>query len=205
MEKDDRKALLDLCRKNLENGYIKRYYGIPPENVNMDYIEEDIDSKISDNKHHVSYLGNAYSYNYNRLFYVVKTKYGQIIGKLELTSCTDDNAEIGLFIGEDHNHLDYGREAILAIINFVKRFSNITKIRWECNNDHAESIALAKNCGFVYSHDQLVYAERITCVYYLTILQAIATDSPDPIKIAMGAAKFVPIIAVFYFVYRLFN
>lgn len=193
-------ALLRLCEENLENDYIKNYHSLRPNEIDMDYIEYDIDIKFNRNKYYTENQSE-----FERLFYTIALKTQEIIGHMELFDHGNCVTEVAIFISHKHSRKGYATEALNAIVDFVKYHSNISTIKWECYSDDAESIGLAKKCGFSYVKDDTIYDNRMTSLYELKIhRQQNIQKSFDPFSFFMSAAKFLPIIASFYFVHRLF-
>lgn len=156
----DRDDLLDLCKKNYENDYIKSLYGENPKYIEFNYTIFHVSTKFSRN---CNYKEN--STKFTKLYYVVKLKTGEIIGTFEIYGSGTGCVEFGLFIDQEHSHQYYGSEVLKTAIEFLKNNSSIKTIKWDCNADNVGSIGVVKKCGFIHSADWEIYKGRMASTY----------------------------------------
>ena len=160
----DKTNLLEVIKKNHSSSYINSLYSEQSNKINYEYSKCEISMKYFRNQ-----SIDLLSYNFIKLYYVIKIKETQkIIGSIEI-SINDLNASIGLFIDESYSNKGFGSASVKCILNFLKNNSNIKTVIWECYKYNTNSLKIAKNCGFKYSHDKQDDTNRIISSFFLEL------------------------------------
>lgn len=181
----DYEKLLELEKKNLKDDYIKSLYAERPEDIDFGHISHQVSAKFSRNCRLKDDEKDFY-----KLYYVIKLASGEIIGTFEMFSCYS-GIEFALFIDQDHGHQYYGTEALNTVIDFLKKNSTVSKVKWECNADNKGSVGVAKKCGFVHFKDWVVYDERMASTFYLTIDRNNNTEPEQKIPTIQEEKKYI--------------
>lgn len=96
----------------------------------------------------------------NRLNWIKEISYGfgvyqsdcnQLIGMVAITEFQHiaNMASIGYWIGDDHQKLGYGKEALDALIEFCFAKLKLTRLEIVCDPDNKPSHLIAQKCGAV--------------------------------------------------------
>ena len=173
LKKDDHKNLLEVFRRNYENGsdYPKSLYGDHPDSVDFDHSRYYVNAKFERNHWLAEDMETK---SFNKLYYAVKLKStdqqkpDEIIGTVEIYG-NQRCLEFGLFIDQRYSHQKYGTEALKRAIEFVKQNTSVKKIKWECNADNVGSVGVATKCGFIHDSDWFIYEGRKASTFYLSL------------------------------------
>ena len=160
LSEKDKDDLLELCKKNFKDDYIKSLYGENPKYIDFSHTVFQVSTKFSRNHNY-----NDDSTKFTKLYYVVKLNTGEIIGTFEIYGSGTNCVEFGLFIDQEHSRQHYGTQVLNTAIEFLKNNSSIGTIKWECNADNAGSTGVAKKCGFIHSADWEIYKGRTASTF----------------------------------------
>lgn len=170
IDDDNGKTMLSLKQTNLKNDYIKPLFICSPKDVTKNTIELMHNFRFNKNKE-IDEIDDS-RVSFQSLYYIVRLKENdKIIGSLEMCYgiSEKDTIGFGLFIDRNFTSKNLGSEVLLAGINFLKRYSVIRKLRWDCNRNNARSINIAKKCGFIYNHNWQIERNVFVSTFYLTI------------------------------------
>lgn len=165
----DAKAILSLKQINLRNDYIKPMYICSPNDVTKKTIELLHNFRINKNREIDKQFDHI---SFKSLYYVIRLKEnGRIIGSLEICDSISENSAIGfgLFIDQKYSSQGLGTEVLIAIINFLRQYCTIRKLRWDCYRNNARSISMAKKCGFIHDRNWLMERSTEISTFYLLI------------------------------------
>lgn len=161
--KADYDAILELHLKNLDNDYIKPVYRQNFVFITADTVKNDLWFRFSAN------LWCGFNQKqFNQLFFIVRLKSGEIIGAIDVSGFWQ-MVELGIFIAKQYSQKNYGTEAIQIMIDFLRKNTDIIKLKWECDYDNMGSLKIAKKCGFIFSHNFEMYTDKIGSSFYLDL------------------------------------
>lgn len=169
-----------LCvKKNLKDNHVKGLYENDPEDIDDDFCDKQVITKYKRNEYwHESAVKQLQESTENekksfyRLYFVVKDETEKIVGTCEIHQESKQVFQLGVFVDNQICQRGLGTAIVKSCLKFLKDYTDVTKVAWECYANNAASNKLALKTGFEFKNTFPVRTDVDANRYELILLNA---------------------------------